>query len=176
MNKVLVIGVSCSGKTTFGRRLAKLLGVNFYDLDDLYWFPGWIESNPLEFSEKVSKLLGQDRWVFVGNYKSVQKMLIESSDTVIWLDYSKSLVWIQALNRCFNRIILRTSCCNGNYESFFRTFFSRDSILLWIFKDYTRRKRKYNLMLESGEFDGKTFVHLKRRSDAEEFFKVIDIV
>ena len=38
MRKVLVIGVSCAGKTTFGARLAANLGLKFYDLDDLYWY------------------------------------------------------------------------------------------------------------------------------------------
>ncbi len=32
--RLFLIGVSCVGKTTIGRRLAELLGVGFFDLDE----------------------------------------------------------------------------------------------------------------------------------------------
>ncbi len=32
--RIFLTGVSCVGKTTIGKKLAKLLDVNFFDLDD----------------------------------------------------------------------------------------------------------------------------------------------
>ena len=41
MVRVVVIGASCSGKTTFTRRLAEILDYPLTELDRLHWLPDW---------------------------------------------------------------------------------------------------------------------------------------
>lgn len=40
-DRIIVIGATGSGKTTFGRALAARSGCAFIDLDDLYWLADW---------------------------------------------------------------------------------------------------------------------------------------
>ncbi len=63
MERVVVIGTSCSGKTTFACRLAKIMDCPWTELDRLHWLPDW-ESRPLdEFRRLVAEKASQDRWL-----------------------------------------------------------------------------------------------------------------
>ncbi|MFA9491306.1 MAG: hypothetical protein ACERK1_08780 [Anaerolineales bacterium] len=68
MDRVVVIGTSCSGKSTFAHRLAEIIDAPWYELDRLHWLPGW-EPRPLdEFRRLVAEKVSRDRWVIDGNY------------------------------------------------------------------------------------------------------------
>ena len=41
LTHVVVVGTSCSGKTTLARRLARILASEHVELDSLYWGSGW---------------------------------------------------------------------------------------------------------------------------------------
>jgi len=161
MKRILIIGISCSGKTTVGRKLSKKLNIPFHDLDDLYWNPGWIETDKEKFKNSVTSLCKEESWIIVGNYNSVQSLVLEECDTVIWLNLSRARVWYQALVRSMRRILFSERCCNGNIESFQRTFLTKESILLWVLKDYKRKYIKYSNMRDDGEFSKKEYIELR---------------
>ena len=70
MERILVMGSSGSGKSTFARRLSTMTGIPMVSLDALYWRPGWIPSDPAEFEERVTDVACQPRWIMDGNYIS----------------------------------------------------------------------------------------------------------
>jgi adenylate kinase family enzyme len=45
MQRVMVMGSSGSGKSTFARRLSDLTGIPGVSIDALYWKPGWTRTN-----------------------------------------------------------------------------------------------------------------------------------
>ena len=49
MTRVVVIGTSCVGKTTFARSLARVLRFPHIELDTLYWQPNWVPRASDEF-------------------------------------------------------------------------------------------------------------------------------
>ena len=53
LKRVVVIGTSCSGKTTFANHLAKALGQKAIQLDALYWLPEWRPRPEHEFKQLV---------------------------------------------------------------------------------------------------------------------------
>jgi adenylate kinase family enzyme len=72
MNKprIVVLGVTGSGKTTMARRLASLYRVPHVELDALFWEPNWV-SAPLErFRLRISEATACDSWVVDGNYSA----------------------------------------------------------------------------------------------------------
>lgn len=173
MKRIVILGVSCSGKSTLSEKLSRKLNSQNIDLDEIYWKPGWIESSKEEFWENVNAELRSSTWVVAGNYRSVQPLTIEMADTIIWLDYPKHLVFKRAIVRSLNRIFSKESCCNGNYESFTRTFLSKKSILLWVYNDYDRKRIRYYEMIDSGAFKGKRFIHLRSQHETDQFIEQI---
>jgi adenylate kinase family enzyme len=53
--RVVVVGVTSSGKSTLAEKLAKCFGLDCIELDALYWEPNW-QATPLEvFRARVEK-------------------------------------------------------------------------------------------------------------------------
>jgi adenylate kinase family enzyme len=88
MQRVLVMGSSGSGKSTFARRLSNLTGLPFVSLDALYWQPGWQPSEPEAFGLKAREATNGPGWVMDGNYmgSGAGELRRELADTVIWFD------------------------------------------------------------------------------------------
>jgi adenylate kinase family enzyme len=101
MQRVLVMGSSGSGKSTFARRLADLTGLPFVSLDALYWRPGWQPSEPDPFGERVTEAASAARWVMDGNYMShgAGDLRRNRADTVIWFDLPRYVCMTGILTR-----------------------------------------------------------------------------
>jgi adenylate kinase family enzyme len=107
MARVVVIGTSCVGKTTFARSPARALSFPHVELDALYWQPSWIPRLPDRFRALVAQALSEERWVTDGNYGEVQDIVWSRATTVIWLDYAFPLVFWRALSRTVRCVITR---------------------------------------------------------------------
>ncbi|HYF02112.1 MAG TPA: adenylate kinase [Patescibacteria group bacterium] len=171
MKRIVVIGTSCSGKTTFGAKLSQLLKAPNIELDDIHWRPGWIEIPDEEMRELVVKEVEQESWVVVGNYGFVRDIIWRRADTIIWLNYPFRIVLYRALKRTLRRVIIKDVICNGNVETFKRSFMSRDSILLWVLQTYHRGRRNTPQLLKNPENDHLQVIEFRHPEEAEEFLK-----
>ena len=117
MQRVVVIGTTGSGKSTVAGALATRLGVRPVDADDLFWNPGWVETELDEFRAKVDTATSTDRWVLAGNYFSrIVDITWPRADTVVWLDLPLPLVLYRSVVRTIRRGITKQVVCNGNTE------------------------------------------------------------
>jgi DNA-binding CsgD family transcriptional regulator len=55
--RIAVVGVTGSGKTTLARELSRRLALPHVELDALYWGPGWMPAPRALFRERVSEAL-----------------------------------------------------------------------------------------------------------------------
>ena len=100
MQRVLVMGSSGSGKSTFAMRLSEITGIPFVSLDALFWKPGWVKSDKAEFQERVTEAARQPRWIMDGNFQShLVELRRDVSDTVIWFDLPRSTCMLGILKR-----------------------------------------------------------------------------
>ncbi len=137
------MGTTGSGKTTVGRRIAEALGVPFIEMDALNWGPNWTE-RPLEvFRDELAEAISGPSWVLDGNYSKVRDVYLPRVSTVVWLDYPFLVNFWQLLTRTLRRGIKGEVLWNGNVERLATHFFTRDSLILWFFKTYRRRRRTY---------------------------------
>ncbi len=167
MNRIAITGSTGSGKTTLAEKAAKEMNAHFFDLDEFHWLPGWQERDKGEFKKLVLDAVAKESWVMSGNYKEVRPHIWERADTVVWLDYPFYLVFWRLLNRSIARIRDRRSICNGNYETWHK-FFSTDSIMVWLFKSYWKRKKVMREALENkAAYPHITFVHLTTPEETE---------
>ncbi|HEY9838894.1 MAG: adenylate kinase [Candidatus Sericytochromatia bacterium] len=141
--RIIVVGPSGSGKSTLATRLGRLLDCQSTDIDDLFWQPNWQGRGDPELREALSAAVAGERWVLAGNYSRTQDISWPRAELVIWLDFSLPRVFARVVRRCLSRSWRREMICNGNYESLRMTFFSRESLLLWVLNSHKRMHERY---------------------------------
>jgi adenylate kinase family enzyme len=147
---VVVYGPASSGKTTLANRIARHTGVPHIELDAIFWEPNWIQKPLEEFRVEVSRLIEEHKegWVFDGNYSNVRDLILPLADTVVWLQLPFRVVFWRALTRAIGRIISRQPLWGHSYETFRKSFLSRESLLLYIIMNWRRYKRIENSLEE----------------------------
>lgn len=143
--RVVVLGVTGSGKTTAGRRVARALGAKHVELDALWWGPNWTASDPEDFRERLAAAIdGADRWVTDGGYAShVWDITWTRADAALWLDYPLPLILTRLFRRSARRIFSREELWNGNRESFRSQFLSRQSLFSWAVQTHGKYRKSY---------------------------------
>lgn len=167
MQRVVVVGASCSGKTTLARRLSRALGSSHVELDAIHWKPGWQERPVDEVRRMASEDAAGERWVMDGNYGSVRDIVWGRATTVVWLNYPFHVVLWRALSRTTRRVITQEELFSGNREGFRQSFLSRDSIILWAITSHRRVRREYRRILDGGEFPHLRVIELRGPAEAE---------
>ncbi len=120
MKRICIIGTSGSGKTTLGKALAQRLRLPFVDSDSFYWQSGWQPASQAVLQEKIFAATSGQAWVFDGNYLSLRDFVWQRADTIVWLDFSLSVVLSRVCWRNTSRIIRREQLWNGNRENWRR--------------------------------------------------------
>ena len=99
MNKILICGETCSGKTSLGFELSSKLKIQSYDLDEINWLPNWNISSDEIFNKKLNQIVQKKQWIVSGNYFSRQNLIIQNCDTIIYL----KIGFFTRLYRAFTR-------------------------------------------------------------------------
>ena len=151
--RIVVIGVTSSGKSTLAENLAKQFDMKFIELDALHWEPGWQEAPPEVFRGRVLDATEADKWAVAGNYREVRDITWSRAEVVIWLDYPFLTVLSQLTRRTFRRWWTRELLWGKNRESLWTHFklWSEESLFHWLLKTYWRRKREYTMLLSQPE-------------------------
>jgi len=142
--RILIWGPASSGKTTLAREIPRRIGVPHIELDAIFWKPEWVEKSLDEFRADVSAVLDNHPhgWVIDGNYGRIKDLVLPRADTVIWLRLPFRVVFWRVLKRTIIRSWTKEPLWNNNYESWRLSFFSRDSLLLYIIKNWRHYIRK----------------------------------
>ncbi len=88
MKRILVIGVSGTGKTRFANLLSKKLNIPVVNLDSIFWKKNWVEENEEVVKQKIARVIDQEVWIIEGFIEPLSKERVEAADTIIYLDYS----------------------------------------------------------------------------------------
>ncbi|MEM1357984.1 MAG: adenylate kinase [Bacteroidota bacterium] len=100
MQRIMIIGCSGSGKSTFARQLAGRTALPVVHLDQRYFRPGWKEPDQAEWRATTAKIAAAEQWIMDGNYSGTFAERMPRADTIIYLN--------QPTWRCFWRVLKRT--------------------------------------------------------------------
>ena len=167
--RYVVIGTSGVGKSTFAKALAAYTHAAYIELDHLHWAPDWTERPDTEFSAAVASATETERWVVDGNYSVVRSIVWPRATHVIWLNFSRSVVFTRIIRRTVRRAALREKLWHGNQESFRRSFLSKDSIILWSLTTYQKNQLKYAALRDSGHFGHLHWHEIQTPAEAARF-------
>jgi adenylate kinase family enzyme len=175
VQRISVVGTAGSGKTTLARQICVRLAIPHVELDYLHWEPNWVEVPNDMMRGRVSQVLLGNSWVVDGNYSIVRDIVWGKADTVVWLDYSWLVVMSRIWRRTLSRVVTQEEVCNGNRETWQKSFLSGDSILLWALQTYSKNRQKYPLLFQESEYAHLTIVHLRSPSATQEWLSSLDI-
>ncbi len=133
-DRVLIAGVTGSGKTTLARRVAAMWELRHIEIDGLFHGENWTPRP--SFIDDVRAFAAEDRWVTEWQYtsKGTDEILAPRAQLVIWLDYPYRVVRSRLLRRTIGRSVLRTRMWNDNVEKPIWRMFSGDpeeNIVAW---------------------------------------------
>jgi adenylate kinase family enzyme len=167
--RINVLGTSGSGKTTFSKRLAEKLNVPYVQLDELFWKPNWTESSDEELFPKLEKALSSDEWVLDGNYTRTIPVKWKRVQMVVYLDLPFPTVLFRVIKRSLIRSFKDEELWAGNRETFWKTFFTRDSIILWTLKMFHKNRKEYPKLFEKLKYSHIKFIRLRSDKEVEDF-------
>lgn len=176
MQRINVVGVSGSGKSTFAKRLAQTLSLPYLEMDRIFWCPHWQSPDDEDFFCKLRKELAGKSWVLDGNYTRTIPIKWKTVEMVVWIDLPFLTTLYQAIKRGLSRALSGEEIWPGteNRESLQQLFFSKDSMVWWTLKNYSKVKKKYEHFLSQDDLAHIKFVRLQSHEAIEEFFTALD--
>jgi adenylate kinase family enzyme len=167
VRRILVLGVSGSGKSTVGRRIAERLGVPYVELDALHHDAGWIEASPAELQARVRPLVDAEAWVIDGDYRrKLGDLVVQRADAIVWLDLPIR-TWLPRLAwRTARRMATGEELWNGNRERV-RNLFERPNIFGWAWRKHFANRSE--LEAWAGGHPHARLVRLRTPRDVERF-------
>ena len=174
MPRISVIGTSGSGKTTLACALAQRLNIPHIELDALHWNPSWTPTKTDEFRQRVNTAIAGESWTACGNYGAVRDLVMARADTLIFLDYSMTIVFSRVVWRTIRRCWKREELWNGNRERFVTQLFTRDSLFLWVITSWRRHRRDYPKMLRHQRRLGKRILRFRTPNQTQCWLKGVN--
>lgn len=170
MERILIIGGNGCGKTTLAQKLANNLDLPLIHLDVLYWRDHWKSATDDEFDELLIKELVKPKWIIDGNMKRSIPLRLKYCDTVIYMDFSRTL--------CVYGAIIRVTKNYGKSRTDMGGFcpekFDKDKIkfIKTIWKNDKSNRKQFYEMLDKEHSVNK--IVLKNRRQVEKFLRITD--
>lgn len=168
MKKVIVLGNSGSGKSTFTTLLADKLHIDFLHLDPLVYKYSWDNPEFEEMEKKVEELIYKDSWIIDGNFLNNALNRFKECDTIVFLDLNRFV--------CMNSVIKR----HKKYKGKHRDSRSDDcdekltlSYLKWVVRDFYKTSRKIILKYIKDHPEKKVVI-LKNRRQVNNYLKEVN--
>ena len=174
MQRIVVIGVTGSGKTTLAEKLANVLGCEHFEMDNLRWMADWQLRPWEEFRDILVDYVNQPAWVTAGNYSKVRDLTWGRADTVIWLDYSFFVAFPRFFYSTIQRVVTKEELFGGCVETFHSQVLTKDSLFVWFFKSFWRLRKGYPVLFQQPEYAHINFITLKSPRQAKKFLKQLE--
>jgi adenylate kinase family enzyme len=179
MQRVSVIGISGSGKTTVAERLAGILRCPHIELDAICRQAGWRSLDDAKFRAILDESTKGESWVVDGSYRDwvVEGPVWRQADTVVWVRLPKLTTLHQLLARSGRRVLCRQTLQNfwkGNSERLrdLLSFNAKRSIAdVWT--SYDAQDRQFANYLKDPRFAHINFVVLSSRAEVAAWLNAI---
>ncbi len=167
MKRVLLIGNSGSGKSTFAKALAKKTDLPLIHIDKIYLQDNWTNMDKDEFDKILQAELEKPEWIIDGNYNRTIPYRLKYCDTVFYLDFPVLTCFISATKRTIQNYGKTRDDVHSNCPE----KFDKDKMLLYknILGYNIKHRKKYYEMLNNAE--NVNVVIFKNRKEVNEYIR-----
>ncbi len=169
---ILVVGDSCSGKTTLAAALAERFGLRHIEIDALSWAPGWTEVPRDRLRQLVREAIAEPGWAMDGNYQSsLGDLTLAAAGTIVWLDLPLHVTLRRTVARSWRRWRRSELLWGHSRERFWPHLLPWDqSLIWWTLKSHRRRRRRYAQAMADSRWAHIRFVRLRSSAAVERWF------
>lgn len=89
--RIIVIGCSGAGKSTFSRKLAKIIDTPLYNLDTFWWKPDATHISREKLIEKQKEIFKTKSWIIDGNFRNTLELRFEQAELIYFFDMPKEI-------------------------------------------------------------------------------------
>jgi adenylate kinase family enzyme len=171
--RIVIVGVTGSGKTTLGRRSAAVIGGRHIELDGLFHQANWTPAEPEVFRATLrAAIADQPRWVTDGGYRSlVSDITWPLADEIVWIDLPFRVTFPRMLRRTIGRRARNEELWNGNRESIRGMLFSRESLILFSIQHRNKYRNEYPAALSAPNLAHVRVSHLRSRAAVDAWLR-----
>lgn len=140
-HRIHIVGASGTGKTTLGLRLAKLLEIPVFHLDEVARVgggPGALRTDA-ERASAIASILAHEAWIVEGVHLGWTDRLLERSTLIVWLDDIPGSLARKRITRRFLREAIAETRRRKGRERIMR------------FRDYARQIRGLLASVRGGQ-------------------------
>lgn len=171
--RILIIGNSGSGKSTFSKLLGEKLNIEVFHLDRYFWKPGWIACEENEWYEILKELINKDEWIIDGNFTGTLKYRAERSDLIYFFDYSP----LFCVYRIYKRILRTKLGVEARYD------ITEGCPEKWYDREFVNFVRNFNRItrpriyssLEEINYDKKNIIKFRNRTEFRDYLKSLNL-
>ncbi len=168
IRRIMVYGVTGSGKTTLAKRIGERTGLPWHAVDDLTWQPDWVSVPPDQQRALIEDVCAGDSWVLDHGYGAWLDVVLSRVQLIVALDYSRPLSLGRLIRRSVINVVTRRPTCNGNVETW-RTLFGGDSIVRWHLKSFAGKRGRIRGWADDP--DGPPVIVFRRPADTERWLR-----
>ncbi len=84
--RILVYGVTGSGKTTVASQISEATGIAWTDVDALTWEPAWTQVSAEEQRRRIGPICAGESWILDTAYASWRDVVLERAEVIVALD------------------------------------------------------------------------------------------
>lgn len=118
-SRILIIGISGTGKTTLARKLSGFLKIPITYYDEFVWEENWKEVNEKIVEKKLEEVIKREKWIIEGFISPAAQSKLKNADLILYLDYSRFRATLGGLKRWWQyRGKIRPEMAPGCVERF----------------------------------------------------------
>lgn len=164
--KILVIGFSASGKTTFSDKLSKILDIKVMHLDTYHFLDNWVERDNEEFEKIVSEFIEDDNYIVEGNYTNIATKRFEEPDIVFYFSFNR----LKCLYGQIRRYLKHRNKVRDEYITDCKERMDFEFIKWILYKGRTKKKKNKYLQIVKNANEKHVF---KNRRQVNKYLKEI---
>lgn len=165
--KILVVGYSGSGKSTFTKRIAQLYKIDKLHIDKIFFAPNWVEREDKVVESEIHQFMKKENWIIDGSYRSLAKDRFRQCDQIFIFDFNRVKCFYGAIKRRIKyRNKQRDSVAEGCKERLNWSF-------IWWVLFQGRRKKSKQLLISHKEIYREKVIVFKNRKQTNNYLKSI---